>query len=399
MMQTQREFWRGSMVLLGCNTLAGIFNYGFQVLAARRLAVADYGSLNLWIADITIALSVGTIAQMTANYFPLKATTLRKVAPVALVLGLAVATSIVMVAVHGGLNDLVAGAAAVGLGVMAGWLGGQVQARMQFALLGLSLVFAALLKILIAGLVPPGAGSATDALTAYHLAVAISFIAPIILIALRSLTHPFQTVPRVAEDRVQAKIICASLLALATALIPQLDIINLRQFQTSEVLGQYARVMLAAKAIFFGAAAILQVALPFHLRAQDAKMDRSAGGAIRRTELTVVAACFVASGLAAVLLPWLSLIFLGFDLGGYQLWILLTGCIASLQFALLQEIQRDCAKLAWKRAAVVLAALGVVLVWGAWGGQSGAPQNVGHYLAVVAVYYAAVLGVRLRVVR
>jgi O-antigen/teichoic acid export membrane protein len=390
MMQTQREFWRSSMVLLGCNTLAGILNYAFQVLAARRLEVADYGRLNLWIADITIVLSLGTIAQMVANYFPMAPSSLRKLALSALAVATAVALSLGLVSSDSGIYGYSAGTAALGLGLMSGWLSGQVQARMQFALLGMALVAGAGLKLLIAGLV-----SMQGVLTPYYLAVSMGFLAPIALIAVRSLAHPFTVVTSVAEDRVKAKIICASLLALATALIPQLDIINLRQFQTSEVLGQYARVMLAAKAIFFGAAAILQVALPFHLRSQDANMNHSAGGAIRRAELTVVGVCFVASGFAALVLPWLSPLLFRFELSGYQLWIFLTGFIASVQFALLQEIQRDCAKLAWRRAGLVLLALGLVLLWG-WFGPA---VDVRSYLVVAAIYYAAVLGLRLRIAR
>ncbi len=387
MMQTQRQFWRGSMVLLGCNTLAGILNYAFQVMAARRLGVADYGSLNLWIADVTVALSVGTVAQMVANYFPMPPRSLRKFAYFAITLAILASTLICFVADKGLADGLFAGGMAVGLGLISGWLGGQVQARLLFGLLGGALVAGASLKLLVGGL-----GAFQGPLTNYYVAVSASFIAPILLIGGMSIAHPLGPMAEAREQQVKVKVICACLLAMATALIPQLDIINLRQFQSSEVLGQYARVMLAAKAIFFGAAAILQVALPFHLRAQDANLNQSASGAIRKAELTVVAACFVASGCAALFLPWLSPMLFGFELADFQGWILLTGVIASMQFALLQVIQRDCAKLAWVRAGKVLLAVGAVLIVGVFSPS----LTVGTYLTAVAIYYAVILALRMR---
>src|ERR1700677_4971717 len=60
----------GSVALLADNLGSGLLNYGYQIVAARRLGAADYGLFSTWLAEVSVVLAVATIAQMMANFLP-----------------------------------------------------------------------------------------------------------------------------------------------------------------------------------------------------------------------------------------------------------------------------------------------------------------------------------------
>ena len=390
---TQRAFWRGSILLLAANALAGVLNYGFQIQAARRLSLVDFGVLSNWLANVTIMLSVASLSQMLANYFPMSKRPLGWCSIGVIVISACLATCLFLMSLNGTLTPQLNQLAAVFIGVAASWLGGQVQARLRFGYFGLALFVGAVGKFGTTFVAFPG----QTALTSYYLAIPLGLTVTAVVLGgviLLRLSRGEDDVVTVAEHP-RARIGSAAILALATALLPQLDIINLRLTQTDAMIGQYSRVMLFAKGIFFSAATMLQVALPLHLLARRTRGRRQQSSgeerSVWRAEMAVIGICVVVAAGVTWLGPWISIHFLGFALADFQLWILLTCLIAAVQFGLLQEIQRDCARLDWRGAILGLA--GSVGVFGLNLGLRF--TKVEGYLMVACLYYSGLLALLL----
>ncbi|MCX6104482.1 MAG: hypothetical protein NTY08_01450, partial [Proteobacteria bacterium] len=233
-------------------------------------------------------------------------------------------------------------------------------------------------------------------LTSYYLAIPLGLAVAAVVLGGVILLRPAgdHHLASVVEQPV-ARVASAAILAVATALLPQLDIINLRLTQTDAMIGQYSRVMLFAKGIFFSAATMLQVALPLHLLAQRARGEKPQSireeRSVWRAEMSVIGICAVVAAGVTSLGPWISIHFLGYPLADFQMWILLTCLIAAVQFGLLQEIQRNCAKLDWRGATLGLA--GCVGIFGLnWGLRL---DRVGDYLLLACTYYSVLLAVLL----
>ena len=374
------------------NALAGVLNYGFQIQAARRLGLVDFGVLSNWLANVTIMLMVASLSQMLANYFPMTKRRLTWCCNGIIAPSVCVAACLLLMSLNGTLTPQRNQLAAVFLGVAASWLGGQVQARLRFGLLGLALFVGAAVKFGTTFLAFPG----QTELTSYYLAIPLGLAVAAVVLGGVILLRPADDhqLASVVEQPV-ARVASAAILAVATALLPQLDIINLRLTQTDAMIGQYSRVMLFAKGIFFSAATMLQVALPLHLLAQRARGEKPQSireeRSVWRAEMSVIGICAVVAAGVTSLGPWISIHFLGYPLADFQMWILLTCLIAAVQFGLLQEIQRNCAKLDWRGAILGLA--GCVGIFGLnWGLGL---NRVGDYLLLACIYYSVLLAVLL----
>jgi hypothetical protein len=374
------------------NALAGVLNYGFQIQAARRLGLVDFGVLSNWLANVTIMLMVASLSQMLANYFPMSKRRLAWCSIGMIGASVSVAACLLLMSLNGTLTPQLNQLAAVFIGVASSWLGGQVQARLRFGLLGLALFLGAAAKFGTTFVAFPG----QTELTSYYLAIPLGLTVAAVILGGVILLRPAgdHHLVSVAEQPA-ARVTSAAILAVATALLPQLDIINLRLTQTDAMIGQYSRVMLFAKGIFFSAATMLQVALPLHLLAQRAQGEKrqSSGDerSVWRAEMAVIGICSVVAVGVTWIGPWISIHFLGFALDDFQMWILLTCLIAAVQFGLLQEIQRNCAKLDWRGAALGLG--GCVGIFGLnWGLRL---TRVGDYLLLACMYYSVLLALLL----
>ena len=66
---TQRYLLRGSLFLLIANLSTGVLSYLFQARAAILLSTPDYGRLNEWMAQVGVALAIGSAAQIASSFF------------------------------------------------------------------------------------------------------------------------------------------------------------------------------------------------------------------------------------------------------------------------------------------------------------------------------------------
>ena len=374
------------------NALAGVLNYGFQIQAARRLGLIDFGVLSNWLANVTITLMVASLSQMLANYFPMSKRRLAWCSIGIIWTSICLAACLLLMNLNETLTPQLNQLASVFMGVASGWLAGQVQERLRFGLLGLALFVGAAAKFGTTFMVFPSQSE----LASYYLAIPLGLAVAAVVLGGGILLRPASDhhLASVAEQPV-ARVASAAILAVATALLPQIDIINLRLTQTDAMIGQYSRVMLFAKGIFFSAATMLQVALPLHLLAQRAQGEKrqSSGDerSVWRAEMAVIGMCAVVAAGVTWIGPWISSHFLGFPLADFQMWILLTCLIAAVQFGLLQEIQRNCAKLDWRGATFGLA--GCVGILGLnWGLRL---DRVGDYLLLACIYYSVLLALLL----
>lgn len=380
----QRAFWRGSIILLCTNGIGGVLNYGYQVEAARRLSVVDFGLLNSWSADTGIMLSLGGLCQMLAHYFPLNRVRLAQLGLGVFLIAAIVTVWLTMLAANGGLTDWNSRIGALLMCIGASWLMGEMQLRLHFSIIGFCGLVGAATKFGIALIVFPQQSPATSFYLS--LTAGLGFAAMILGLSVLLMWRQEDHINR-PSTRNGARFTCAFILALSGALVPQMDLINLRLTQSAAIIGNYARSSLFAKAIFFSAGTALQVTLPLHIRNQNQIGSETQG--IWRVELLIFVGCALTACGAAIVGPWLSRRLLGFDLDGYQSWILLTGLIATVLFGLLQRIQRDCAALDWRRGGLCLLSLSAMI--GIC--RLMPPNGVVHYLIAAFCYYSVVLAV------
>ena len=399
-MSASRQLWKGSAFLLVANVLAGVLHYLFQVRAAGHLPVAEYGDLNAWMAYLGVALSVAVVAQMASNFVILDGSQLRKIGIAVLVLALGL--SACWFATAAGKSPIGMLAGCVLLGVAFHGVLGQIQAKTWFGRMGFAVFGVGVFKIGYAWLAPGNSGS--GALANYYWAIPISYaMGCLVELGILAGTSGKAALAAVAAS-VDSSILAtassanprrwtalgpAAVLAFATNWIPQMDLLNLRWLQSDATIGEYSRAALYAKAIFFAAITLLQVTLPYHVTGQKAGADPALRTKILRLEKLGLLACVVGSFVLAYLSPWVSRTFLGFDLAGRQIWVLLSCLALTALYGQLQVIQLACAVGRWKSALSRVSLFGVFMVII----QVWRPASVTEYLAAAFGFYLLLNGV------
>jgi hypothetical protein len=373
--------------LLAANLCAGALHYLFQVRAAAQLEPAAYGALNGWMAYLSLALFFGGAAQMASNFFPWTSAGVRRIG------WLTIAATLLGLAWLGfatrrgttGPTALEFGIACTVLGTLQQWTLGQFQARTWFVWMGSALVLAAVMKWTCTFL---PAFSAVNLSGAYFWAFPLSYGASCLLQSIVMLSQASSmSLPSPGGMTSGRAWLGALTLALAMALLPQLDMLNLRGLQSDYALGQYARTSLFAKAIFFAALTLLQVALPHHVLAHKGRPSPEYAR-IQWLERLGLFTCVLGSFVAAACAPWLTSHFLGFELSSAQrLWVLLSCLALTALYGHLQAVQVCCATGEWPRAAARLFAVAALYP---------VTQiflrhvSVSFYLEVAVSYYVAI---------
>jgi hypothetical protein len=371
-----RRILAGSAVLLGANVAAGLGHYYFQVRGAAQLDAAAYGALNVWMAVLSIALLLAVLAQFAANFRPRTGAALRRTALIAL----GVTAACAAVASLGTREAFFV--AAVVAGALLGYLVGHFQAFTRFGWMGLVVLSGAVLKVGVTFL---------DVADRYYVAFPVASIGACALGALALLVAG-KDEPAPLSGAAQA-IGPTVVLALATTLMPQIDLLNLRSAHDDVVLGQFARASLFAKALYFGALTLLQVTLPFHVRLARGQADEATARKVRLLERAGLAACAALSLSFIWVAPPMARLALGVDLAGEQRWWVVLACLClTALYAHLGRIQVDCALgrplLALRRVALIALTLPVFAV---------APlPSVTAYLAVALAWYVVVLALLAR---
>jgi O-antigen/teichoic acid export membrane protein len=370
-----RAVIRSSLLLLIANLLSGGLNYFYQLRGAALLPAEEYGRLNVWMAYVSLLLTVGAVAQIAGNFFPLSSRGLRRAgAGFGLISLMTLACSGWLLAHFPG--PFATGALAILTGLGFFYLLGQAQVRMRFTLMGIALILTTGAKVAVTFL--------PQRLEAFYLAFPISYAAAACFLGLCGVLErdgPLKEEKR-SREGIRNGLICAAVLALATNLIPQIDLLNLKLSQTDLILGLFTRSALFAKAIFFAAMTLIQVTLPYHLQSRKGEADLSQFARIRLLERLGLGACVAGSLVLTALAPWVSRRFLGYDLGPYQLWVLLSCLSLTALYGQLQTIQIFSAFGDWRRALTRILLLSLSLPLCAWL----KPANVSLYLSLAMSY-------------
>lgn len=384
---SRRSVAGNAAVLLAANLLAGVLNYCFQLRAASRLDLASYGSLNVWMAWLNLAMILGTALQFASNFHPLKTAGLKRLGWALWLLGPGVLILTSNLAYPENTPGVL-GFLTLVLGLAYHLALGQLQGRFQFIWLGLGIVVPACLKFAVAfwpGVVEPG--TLWWALPAsYALALVVLGFGVLTLAAGKGSENfaAGSASPRRLRENLPSSLVLASAFALA----PQLDLLNLTQIHSPEVLGQYVRAALFSKAIFFGASTLLQLALPYHIAeargVRESGPKASRNSMLRLWEAAGLLLCLAGALVFSAVGPWITSRFLGFEVTEPR-WILLSCLSLTSWYGVLQRLQVDCALGRWKRATIVLAA---VLLFSA-AIQAAHPSEVTRYLAWATAFYAA----------
>ena len=380
----QKSMWVGALLLGGSGALGGGLNYLVQVQAARNLPLGDYGDLNVWIADTTVLLSLGVLSQMWANYVPLGRRSLVRVSWMVLWGSILSATALVVLP---GLRSWTPWAwtlTMLPVAVICGWMIGQLQLRLAFLGIGLAGLCGSAARLLVA---TEGAGS-EPLLPSFYLAFAVGgLVSAMVLACFGVRCRASDPTAVTARDQMGAKIACAFVLTVAGALLPQVDVICLRIFTSAAVIGDYSRVSLVAKGIWFAGQIVLQVTLPLRIRAQSASGDERTGYYVRTAELIMLFFGVASAVSSAWLGPFLTQAFLGFDLSPFRYWFALTGLISVTLFVLQRSIQQHCARLDWRRGGTLLGSVAALVLFSRLF-QFGDVQT---YLVVALAYYLALV--------
>ena len=382
--QLSQALWQGSCLLMLAGVIGGWFNYAVQLQGAKILRLEEYGQLNSWIANTMLLLSICGVFQPLGNFFPLEGIHLLRASLVMLVIAVITACGLVAAAMWGYMHPWGWTLAALPLAIICAWITGQLQQRLAFA------------GIAVAGFV----GSATkftivcipivplDPLVGFYLAFTLSLAVAAISLAHFGIRKQIgQAEPLMSRENPMARGICACILTMAGAVLPQLDVINLRHAGSSEMIGEYSRASLFAKAIWFGAAALLQVTLPLMVRNRSGAAAQLTQKRIWFSEVVVMFGCTIAAFVSTWLAPPLAARYLGFDLSTVRPWILLTSLTTTVLFTLLCSIQRSCVQLNWRLSAIQLAftllPIPICMIL--------KPADVGNYLILTFGYYVCLL--------
>lgn len=385
MTENARPVLRSSVFLLIANVSAGALNYLFQVRAAAQLDPATYGALNGWMAYLSLALFVGGAAQIATNFLPWSEAGVRRVGLIT------VAAPVVALVWFGSVHARSAAPSGLELGVLATLLGtvqqwtlGQFQARTWFVWMGSAVVLAAIMRWI--GTFLP-LFSTIDVEQAYFWALPLSYAVACLFQGIVMLTKRAAAEPPRARSMTQGSAWMGALtLACAVALLPQLDMLNLRGLQSDYDLGLFARTALFGKAVFFGALTLLQIALPHHVRAHQGIVNPEYHR-IQLLERLGLAACIVGSGVFAVSAPWITSRVLGFELTTeQQLWVLLSCLALTALYGHLQAVQVLCATGEWRRAGVRLLAVAALYPMAQ---ALGRQASITFYLVAALIYYCA----------
>lgn len=293
-----------AMLFAGFSALGGGLHYLFQLEAAKTMSALEFGEFSVWAGGVSAWMFLGALAQFVAVFFPMQKKML-----------LTVSGILVSLAVPLGLfahthpdKTMFLGVLAVLFSITTSWLVGQAQIRNIFILLGLVNFLLGLGKFLALPFAPESHRFYFAFLGGY----------PIALVAL-FLGHYFTTrKPALRPKTLQQGLSTAIILSALTMIIPQLDILFIGYTQTPEITGQFARVSLFYRAIFFSVMILAQWYLPKQI-AQKNKTGTKPFLYLGVAGLTVSIAAFIIG-------PYFASHFLRIELADYRIWILLS-CI------------------------------------------------------------------------
>jgi hypothetical protein len=360
---------RGALALTLANVAAGVLNYLFQVRAAIALDATAFGAFSGWLAQITLIGSIACVVQFLSLDFRLTRFD-ALVRPVGIA---AVGAVGVQVVVGGALDRVVLGALTVAGGILLYAIVGQLQGRVRLADVGAAVFVAA------------GARLGLSFLTTFYAAQAASAFAGVGAVGLLAFRREPErpTPPRDAGARFGVRLSRSVLLAFATVVFPQLDVLLLSLRVDATTLGLFSRYALAARIVFFAGGAVLPVLLSHQLR--QAEDDTAPPAFVVFAQRWLPPAVLVGALVLAIVAD--AAVFR--VRSAHATWLYLSCASAALLVSILAQVQRLAARAEITRAGASVA--GILLASGVAAAASGGV--VERYVLVACAGNALVLAV------
>lgn len=365
-------------LLVAANIVGLVLNYAHQAQAASLLSPDAFGRFATWLGLVGIGLSLGLVAQLGANYFVFASRTFlawrvgsAAVAAVLLGIHLLVGRSI---------PSSLLGFEAVALGVALSVSIGQYQARLSFG----AMAFTAVVSFGVRALLP-NLFSHPDEKT-FYLATPIAVL--VTLLALVPVSGAADELPAVApkdgaNPAVASKMAAAIVLAICGSSFPVIDVLMVARLAPAITAGHFAQAALFTRLPYFFGALLLQMTLPYHLRAARGAVSAAEIARLRKVEAWAILAVCLSAPLNAAVVPWLAARLLGVDLSMAPTWILVSTLDFGALLALSRGVQIQCAKGAVSRTAAVLFVAATALFGARW--LSGGDVTI--YLGAALVVY------------
>lgn|GEM_PF-5607015 len=329
---------RAALALTIANVAAGVFNYLYQVHAATVLDTTSFGLLSAWLAQTTLVGTVATVIQYISLDMPIREAPLGSLVRTAGIVSLGVVVSLVIL--ENRYTPLLFGIASVFGSVLLYAIIGQLQARLRLGDAAITIIIVATLRFAL-----PFAWPRSSRALSFYMAQAVCSYAAIVVAAIVFSVKPeasaknagFKpTYSKVSTSHVGSLLIRLArpiLLAFATVVFPLIDILAVSSTHDAATTGAFSRIALAARMVFFGGAALLQVLLPHELHA--ARTRAPLPGFVVRMQrllaptLVIVALLFALTLDHAILRPQ----------GQERIWLFGSCLRAAFLIALLSDIQ------------------------------------------------------------
>lgn len=320
------------------NIGAGVFHYLYQVVASARLDTVTFGALNTWIAQVSVFFIFSSFVRFHANFVRVP---VRKFAlPLGLLFSFLFALVATLIILTPKAADLWIGCLVISLSIPTSWLLGQLQTRKLFLLLGLGILLVAVAKL--AGVF------ALDMLLpserAFYWAFPLGYFLPVffILVALWK-AHRKQEEFRFQRNHLPPweTIVGTLILSFTSVFLPQMDILSVDRTQTAEVIGQFARVSLFYKGVFFFVMVFSQVILPHQIEAGRQNKPIAPWRIVRSRMSLFLLSSALGAVAASFFVPPLARLIMNFDMAGFELWIGLASfniCLLTALFLLIQSL-------------------------------------------------------------
>ncbi|NQY99305.1 MAG: hypothetical protein HRT45_01390 [Bdellovibrionales bacterium] len=325
-----------------CNVLAGVGNYLFQLDASRGLTLIEFGDFTSWLAKVSTLMSLAMFFNYFSNFIDLGS---KKVIGLCLIaLGLGGLSFSVAVLSELSMPLLFAGFVAIMLRLVFSWVDGQIQRRLLFYALGTSLVLKASSKLVI----PRFDSLFSSSLDLYAWAFTVcllpaAFFSILVVIFQFKKSDETKVTDKKSSEPLWRLAVAAMLLSFCSVITPQLDILVVNWTQDPETLGQFSRVSLIFKALFFGLSIGASWLLPFQIRAaREGQGTFSFFTGLRFRSLFLLSG-FALAGVASVTAPPVLEWMLGFDLTQYRVWIFLSCVTIMGRLGMFVLVQQYCA--------------------------------------------------------
>jgi hypothetical protein len=363
-----------ALALTVANLAAGILNYLFLVHAAAVLDAAAFGLLSAWLARVTLLGVIATVVQFLSLDSRLDEQRWTKV------LRASGAVSLLLVVVHVVAGPrapfAVLGASSVIGGILLYAVIGQLQARLLLGVMAASVLGMTALRFALP-FAWPREGRAPAFYVAHAAAAFAGIATAALVVTLRRASASTAALAPPAADR-RVRLGRPVLLAFATVLFPLLDVLVVSAAQDAATTGAFSRVGLAARIVFFGGAAALQVLLPHQLHA--AATGEAMPVFVQRLERWLTP-MMLGGALVLALLVHLVLR----PSGEERTWLFATCLAAALLVAILGHVNRLAARGSLRMATLCVAGVVLTSALAAALALLGGPEPVTRYsLGVLA---------------